>query len=342
MTNLARVVIVPTVTSKIELLCYGYYVDPRPIFVVAKTSKALVNHVVNFAKDKKERYDGETLYYILHIDALIDAIKRLPAVRNSKELTNFKKLLPNIFEDYIKSDLEDKLEPVEEVKREITEHVSKTEEEVEEFLTENQLHLEDDEFFIQESKIQLAAEANAKRVMLKSKIEAEDFLKECEEIVIESNDRKTRVMRQLVADGFLHIPSLKYMFNVSEFYEYKFFNSNGEVETRHRHIKTVDYNLLRHQAANNIFPTPMFYEKFPEYYERKVSEHLSSLKGNLILVDMVPEGKPWYTEECEARIQRIRKGAEAERSLEAWIHTGHELGEDDFEEYLNLDVLNSI
>ena len=152
MTNLARVVIVPTVTSKIELLCYGYYVDPRPIFVVAKTSKALVNHVVNSAKDKKERYDGETLYYILHIDALIDAIKLLPAVGNSKELTNFKKLLPNILEDYIKSDLEDKLEPVEEFKREITEHVSKTEEEVEEFLTENQLHLEDDEFFIQESK----------------------------------------------------------------------------------------------------------------------------------------------------------------------------------------------
>ena len=121
MTNLARVVIVPTVTSKIELLCYGYYVDPRPIFVVAKTSKALVNHVVNFAKDKKERYDGETLYYILHIDALIDAIKRLPAVRDSKELSNFKKLLPNILEDYIKSDLEDKLEPVEEVKREIAE-----------------------------------------------------------------------------------------------------------------------------------------------------------------------------------------------------------------------------
>ena len=151
MTNLARVVIVPTVTSKIELLCYGYYVDPRPIFVVAKTSKALVNHVVNFAKDKKERYDGETLYYILHIDALIDAIKLLPAVGNSKELTNFKKLLPNILEDYIKSDLEDKLEPVEEVKREITEHVSKTEEEVEDFLTENQLHLEDDEFFSQES-----------------------------------------------------------------------------------------------------------------------------------------------------------------------------------------------
>ena len=129
MTNLARVVIVPTVTSKIELLCYGYYVDPRPIFVVAKTSKALVNHVVNFAKDKKERYDGETIYYILHIDALIDAIKRLPAVRDSKEISNFKKLLPNILEDYIKSDLEDKLEPVEEVKREITEHVSKTEEE---------------------------------------------------------------------------------------------------------------------------------------------------------------------------------------------------------------------
>ena len=121
MTNLARVVIVPTVTSKIELLCYGYYVDPRPIFDVAKTSKVLVNHVVNFAKDKKERYDGETLYYILHIDALIDAIKRLPAVGTSKELTNFKKLLPNILEDYIKSDLEDKLEPVEEVKREITE-----------------------------------------------------------------------------------------------------------------------------------------------------------------------------------------------------------------------------
>ena len=181
MTNLARVVIVPTVTSKIELLCYGYYVDPRPIFVVAKTRKALVNHVVNSTKDKKERYDGETLYYILHIDALIDAIKRLPAVRDSKELTNFKKLLPNILEDYIKSDLEDKLEPVEEVKREITEHVRKTEEEVEEFLTMNQLHLEDDEFFIQESKIQLAAEANAKRVMLKSKMEAEDFLKECED-----------------------------------------------------------------------------------------------------------------------------------------------------------------
>ena len=121
MTNLARVVIVPTVTSKIELLCYGYYVDPRPIFVVAKTRKALVNHVVNSTKDKKERYDGETLYYILHIDALIDAIKRLPAVRDSKELSNFKKLLPNILEDYIKSDLEDKLEPVEEVKREIAE-----------------------------------------------------------------------------------------------------------------------------------------------------------------------------------------------------------------------------
>ena len=137
MTTLERVVIVPTLTSKIELLCYGYYVDPRPIFVVAKTSKALVNHVVNSAKDKKERYDGETLYYILHIDALIDAIKLLPAVGNSKELTNFKKLLPNILEDYIKSDLEDKLEPVEEVKREITEHVSKTEaEHVKELLNE--------------------------------------------------------------------------------------------------------------------------------------------------------------------------------------------------------------
>ena len=134
MTNLARVVIVPTVTSKIELLCYGYYVDPRPIFDVAKTSKVLVNHVVNSAKDKKERYDGETLYYILHIDALIYAIKRLPAVGNSKEITNFKKLLPNILEDYIKSDLEDKLEPVEEVKREITKHVSKTEEGAEDFL----------------------------------------------------------------------------------------------------------------------------------------------------------------------------------------------------------------
>ena len=92
---------------------------------------------MNFAKDKKERYDGETLYYILHIDALIDAIKRLPAVGNSKELTNFKKLLSNILEDYIKSDVEDQQEPVEEVKREITEYVSKTEEEVEDFMIAN-------------------------------------------------------------------------------------------------------------------------------------------------------------------------------------------------------------